>query len=122
MEQITHAGKEKLQKELEKLLGEERPALAKRLSKAISFGDLSENAEYADAKDDQRRLERRISEIRHTLRNARVVQSTASSKASIQIGSVFTATESDSKSKKTFTVVGREESNPLEGKISFSRS
>lgn len=119
MEQITPAGREKLKKELEELLETERPALAKRLKKAISFGDLSENAEYADAKDEQRRIEGRIGEIRHTLRNAKVVQDHGKDQTAIHVGSVFTVTSDAEGGSKTFTIVGKEESRPLEGKISF---
>lgn len=116
MEKITLAGKEKLEKELKTLEDDERPALAKRLKIAIAFGDLSENAEYSEAKDDQSKLEGRISEIRAKLRTAEVIESKGG-EGVIAVGSTFEVS-SDSGSR-TFSIVGKEESNPLEGKISF---
>ena len=116
MEKITQVGKEKLEEELRALEDEARPALAKRLKIAISFGDLSENAEYSEAKDDQGKLEQRIAEIKTKLRTSEIVESSEGS-SDIQIGSTFEVSLDGN--AQTFSLVGKEESNPLEGKISF---
>ncbi|RLD05143.1 MAG: transcription elongation factor GreA, partial [Chloroflexota bacterium] len=71
---LTAEGKEKLQKELEQLQGPEREALSRRLRSAIEMGDLSENADYKAAKEEQGFLEGRIQEIEYTLREAIIVE------------------------------------------------
>ena len=116
MEKITLVGKEKLEKELKALEKDERPALAKRLKTAISFGDLSENAAYSEAKDDQITLEQRIAEIKEKLRTSEIIKYTEGGNA-IRVGSTFEV--SSDNGPQTFSLVGKEESNPLEGKISF---
>ena len=88
MEKITLVGKEKLEKELKALENDERPALAKRLKTAISFGDLSENAAYSEAKDDQITLEQRIAEIKEKLRTSEIIKYTEGGNA-IRVGSTF---------------------------------
>lgn len=120
MEKITVEGKNKLEEELKRLERVERPILAKKLKKAISFGDLSENAEYSEAKDDQARMEKRISQIRSTLRTAEIVGSASNTQTeTISIGATFEVSDKQTGTVKTFSIVGKEEANPIQGKISF---
>jgi len=112
---LTPDGLDQLKKELEQLKTTERKSLAKRLEEAISFGDLSENAAYSEAKDAQGFLERRIAEIEDIIQSAVVVSK--NKKDSVQVASTV---ETDSKfGKQKFQIVGQEESNPMEGKISY---
>lgn len=117
MEKITSEGKQKLEEELVRLL-EERPRIAKSLKQAISFGDLSENAEYSEIKERQEMIERRIAEIEYVIHTAKVVEKSSSPDV-VHVGSVFEARDEESGITRTFTIVGKEESNPAEGKISF---
>ena len=104
MEKITIEGKIKLEEELKQLEGTDRPLLAKKLKKAISFGDLSENAEYSEAKDDQGRMEKRISQIRSTLRTAEIVQNVSKTQGNkISIGSTFEVFNKQTEALKTFS-------------------
>ena len=112
---ITQEGLEKLKKELEYLKTTKQKELAERLRRAIAFGDLSENFEYADAKEEQVMLQTRIAELEEEIREAKVVEQGAKSDR-VQVGS---AVEVDAAgSKMIFTIVTGKEANPLEGKIS----
>ena len=112
---VTKEGLEKLKEELEYLKTIKQKELAERLRRAIAFGDLSENFEYADAKDAQIMLQTRIAELGEEIREAKVVEADAKS-GKVQIGS---AVEVDvAGSKMRFTIVTGKEANPLEGKIS----
>lgn len=111
--QITEAGKQELELELEGLRGR-RSEVADRIAEARNYGDLSENAEYDTAREDQAQLESRISEIEDILTNASIIKVKNSSR--ISVGSTV---ELKSGAKTvTYTVVGPVEANPLEGKIS----
>ena len=112
---LTPEGLQQLKKELEQLKTTERKALAKRLEEAISFGDLSENAAYHEAKEAQGFLEGRIAEIEETVLSAVVVSK--NKKDSVQVGSFVEVKSKFGKQK--FQIVGEEESNPMQGKISY---
>ena len=110
---ITASGKQELERELEALKSR-RGEIADKIAEARSYGDLSENAEYDAAREDQGVTETRITEIENILQNATIIKS--GSKTKVQLGSVV---ELKSGSKKpVYTVVGPVEANPLEGKIS----
>lgn len=113
---LTQEGKRKLEEELQKLKTEGRRELAERLKQAISMGDLSENADYKKAKEDQGFLEGRIQEIESTLHNAEVIES-KSSYEEVALGAQVTIQE-ESYPPETYHLVGRKEANPREGKIS----
>ncbi len=113
---LTPEGKEKLEKELEQLKTQGRNELAKRLKHAISMGDLSENADYHKAKEDQGFLEGRIQEIENTLHNAEVIKS-QSNYSEVSVGANVTIQE-DGYEPEKYHVVGVKEANPREGKIS----
>jgi len=110
---------EELKKELEYLKTEGRKEISEQLQKAKEYGDLSENAEYSEAREEQRRLETRISELEVMIRNASIIeeQRKSSGKTSeVKIGSkVFV--KRDGKTYEYF-IVGADEANPSLGKIS----
>lgn len=114
---ITKQGIEKLRFELEELVKVKRPQIAERIKEAVSFGDLAENAEYAEAKEEQAFIEGRIMEIEAILRNAMVVQPISRNPAmGVQIGC---AVEILGAAKlKKMILVGKGEGNPLRGEVS----
>ncbi|HXF84948.1 MAG TPA: transcription elongation factor GreA [Anaerolineales bacterium] len=112
---LTPEGRDKLKAELAELTGPRREELAKRLRSAIQMGDLSENADYHKAKEDQAFLEGRIQEIEAILRAAIIVEKKAGDVVSI--GSRVTVQE-EGLDPETFIVVGAKEADPRNGKIS----
>ncbi len=111
--QITTDGKKELELELVDLKSR-RGAIADKISDARDFGDLSENAEYDAAREEQGLLETRIAEIEDILNNAEIIKATK--KSSIGLGS---RVELKTGAKKVeYTIVGPVEANPIEGKIS----
>jgi len=114
---LTSEGAEKLQAELEELKGPKRDEIAKRLRSAIQMGDLSENADYHKAKEDQSFLEGRIQELEFLLKNATIVDVTDIPTDTIQVGSRVTVQEEDFP-PETFFLVGAKEADPRNGKIS----
>jgi len=113
---LTPEGEAKLKAELEDLKGTRREALALRLRSAIQMGDLSENADYHKAKEDQGFLEGRIQEIEAILRNSVIIERTQS-KGIVSIGSHVTIQE-DEFDPETYHLVGPAEADPRNGKIS----
>jgi len=113
---LTPEGKEKLEQELAELTTNGRKDLAVRLKYAISMGDLSENADYHKAKEDQGFLEGRIQEIQNTLKNAEVIE-TQESYSEVSLGATITIQE-EGYPPETYHLVGIKEANPREGKIS----
>ncbi len=114
---LTPEGKEKLQAELEELLGPRRQEIAARLKSAIEMGDLSENADYHKAKEDQGFLEGKILEIKHTLSNATVIEGNGKVQDKVTVGCKVTVQEEDFE-PETFYLVGSTEADPVENKIS----
>ncbi len=114
---ITAEGAKKLKAELEQLKGPEREALAKRLREAIQMGDLSENADYHKAKEDQAFLEGRIQELEYVLRTAIIVEDTGQAREVVGVGARVTVQEEDFE-PEVFLVVGAKEADPRNGKIS----
>jgi len=112
---LTPEGQAKLKTELSELTGPRREELSKRLRSAIQMGDLSENADYHKAKEDQAFLEGRIQEIEFILRNAVIIEKTKSD--AVAIGSHVTIQE-DEFPPETYHVVGAKEADPRNGKIS----
>jgi transcription elongation factor GreA len=113
---LTPEGKQQLQEELKSLTNEGRHEIAARLKHAISMGDLSENADYHKAKEDQGFLEGRIQEIEAVLRNSEVIE-TQDSYEEVSLGAQVTIKEGDY-DPETYYLVGPKEANPREGKIS----
>ena len=116
---LTEEGAAELRRELDALKNVKRPQLAARLKEAISQGDLSENADYHDAKEQQGFLEGRIQYLEALLYNAVVVPENGKDKKNgvVTIGSEVTAQE-DGEAPETFTIVGAAEANTREGRIS----
>ena len=107
----------KLEKELQHLEQNERSLVAKLLKEAIEQGDLSENDAYAQAKDQQARLEMRIREVKQTLKMAEIVYKTNTDK--VQVGSSIQVKNSEG-NEREFTIVSAESANPSSGKISYN--
>ena len=114
---LTSDGAAKIKAELDKLKGPEREALARRLHDAIQMGDLSENADYHKAKEDQGFLEGRINELEFVLNNAIIVDSKSAPKDSVTVGVRVTVQEG-SFDPEVFYMVGAQEADPRSGKIS----
>lgn len=116
--QLTKEGLEELKAELQELKEVKLPNVIKRVAAARSHGDLSENAEYTDSKEEQQFVETRISEIEDILERAVVVKQTKS-QTKIGVGStVIASIKGKAKKHFTFHIVGEFEANPTEGKIS----
>jgi transcription elongation factor GreA len=113
---LTAEGAAKLRKELGELKGPRRSEMAERLRKAVRQGDLSENADYISAKEQQAFLEGRILELETVLRNATIVERTAPSEQ-VEVGSTVVVQE-QGEIKTTFQIVGAKEADPRAGKIS----
>jgi len=112
---LTKKGIEKLQEELDELISTQRPTIAARLKEAKDYGDLSENIQWDDAKDQQAFVEGRISEIENILKNATVIESPRA-KTMVELGSVVHLQLENGIQK--YTIVGSTEASPEEGKIS----
>lgn len=107
---------QQLKDELKQLKTAERQAISKRLEDAKKLGDLSENAEYAEAKEAQEHNEQRIIELEQMLKDAVLIEKTTH-KYEVAIGSTIEVVDGNG-SKRTFTIVGSEEVDPVNGKIS----
>lgn len=113
---LTSEGKTKLEEELHYLETDKRAEVGERIKVAREFGDISENSEYDDAKNEQAWMESRIAEITQILANATVAE-TPKRGTKVTIGSCVTVQDSAGK-ERTYTVVGTAESEPGSGKIS----
>lgn len=113
---LTKEGAARLKVELEELKGPRRNDLARRLRSAVQMGDLSENADYHKAKEDQAFLEGRIQEIEFLLRNAVIIEKNASSEV-VALGNHVTIQEPGSP-PETYHLVGAKEADPRNGRIS----
>ena len=113
---LTPEGKLKLEAELDDLKTTKRRELAERLNFAIKQGDLSENADYIAAKEEQAFLEGRIRTIEGMLRHVEII--TEQVGGEVRIGSRITVTEAGFDDHESFTIVGAAEASPVDGKIS----
>ncbi len=113
---LTEKGYQKLVEELEHLKKEALPEVAQRIAEAKELGDLSENAEYQDAKDQQGLIAKRILEIEEILRNAKVLSTKEVDKEKVEVGNKVII-ESDGKQFE-YEIVGMNEADPAQGKIS----
>ncbi len=113
---LTQEGRDKLERELFMLETEKRPQIGERIRIAREFGDISENSEYDDAKNEQAWMEGRIAEISQILANATIVEAPKRSNK-VAIGSVVTVEMAD-KSERVFTLVGAAEADTSAGRIS----
>lgn len=113
---LTPDGLTKLKNELEYLSTEKRREVAARIKEAREFGDISENAEYDDAKNEQAMLESKIAQLEEKLRAATVIDSKDVKKDIVGIGSSVEV--EDNGKSATYTIVGSAEANPAERKLS----
>lgn len=116
---LTQEGYTKLQEELEYLKSTRRAEVSEHLKVARGFGDLSENAEYDAAKEEQRQLEERILVIEQQLKNAQVIKEDDSTQQDVvHLGSTVKVLDTEYNEEMTFTIVGTVEANPKKNKIS----
>ena len=112
---LTAEGLEKLKKELELLTGQRRKEVIERIQEAVAHGDLSENADYAQAKEEQSFIEGRIQELEEVLKNAEIIKSNGHSNI-VAVGSTVKVNVNGG--ERTYTIVGSNEANPAAGRIS----
>ncbi|MBE6738093.1 MAG: transcription elongation factor GreA [Ruminococcus sp.] len=115
---LTTEGYQKLVEELEYLTGEKKMEVAEKIKVARSFGDLSENSEYEDAKNEQGILEARIATIEATLKVAVVIDETNISTETVHVGSVVRLENLKLSKEVTYMITGSSEANPKEAKLS----
>ncbi|MFW5940747.1 MAG: transcription elongation factor GreA [bacterium] len=114
---ITKEGLQKMKEELEHLISVKRPELSERLQEAIAQGDLSENADYDYAKQEQAFLEGRIQELEDAIRRAKVIEDNGPTNA-VRVGSTVTITENGYDEVEQYRIVGAQEADPTNGYIS----
>lgn len=115
---LTREGYENLKEELNNLKTVRRKEVAERLKIAIDFGDLSENSEYDDAKNEQAFIEGRIQTIEATLHNAQVIEDGQRSAGVVNIGSYVTVRDVELDDTEEYRIVGTSEADPMQNKIS----
>lgn len=115
---LTSTGLQKLEEELDNLKTVKRKEVAERIKIAIGYGDLSENSEYEDAKNEQAFIEGRIITLEKMLRNARVISEDEVNTDTVSIGSTVVVKDLEFGEEIVYTIVGSAESNPLENRIS----
>ncbi len=115
---MTQQGYEKLMAELIQLRSTGRAEISRQLEEARSFGDLSENAEYAAAKEEQAKLEARISWLEFQLSKAKILDSSTIDTSRVTLGTTVTIQDIINSQKFSYTIVGSEESDPKTYKIS----
>jgi transcription elongation factor GreA len=114
---VTPEGLANMKAELEHLSTTRRREVAARIKDAREFGDISENAEYDDAKNEQAMLEARIAQLEDKIRSASVIDASDLSTDVVRVGSVVHLTDAEGKNL-TYTIVGSAEAKPLEQKLS----
>lgn len=115
--QLTAAGLEKLKKELETLKTQGRTDIAEKIRVARGYGDLSENSEYDEAKNEQAKMEARIIELEKMLENAQIIEEVENTDT-VTVGVTVTVFDEDFEEEITYRVVGPAEADPMNGLIS----
>ncbi len=115
---LTQEGYDKIVAEREELVSVKRAEVADRLKEAISYGDLSENAEYDAAKNEQAELEARIDKLDQMLKKARIISEEDMKGDVVSVGLTITVKDLDLGEEEVYTIVGATESDPFNGKIS----
>lgn len=116
---LTEDGRKKLTRELDELKNVKRKEVAERLKNAISYGDLMENSEYDDAKNEQARVEHRIDQIDTMLARARVIDRRHVKTKEVGVGSLVEIKQVGSGKKQAYRIVGPAEANPENHMVSF---
>lgn len=117
-EYLTQSKFDELKEELETLVHKKRKEVAEQLEYAKSLGDLSENAEYHEARDEQAKLEARIAQIEYILKHAEIVHHTKGDV--VEAGSTVVLKKGTATTKQEFVLVGSEEADMAAGKLSYS--
>lgn len=115
---VTDEGMKKLQEELDNLKNVKRKEVVEALRVALSFGDLSENSEYDEAKNEQAKVEARISEIEEMLKNIKVINESEIKTDSVNVGGRVKVYDATYDEEVEYTIVGSTEADPLQNKIS----
>src|SRR3954468_20254714 len=115
---LTPEGLEKLKQEIEVLSTDKRREVAERIKEAREFGDISENSEYDDAKNEQAMLEARIATLEDKLRSASVINPSELSPDLVRVGSVVHVKDTGSGKSLTYTIVGSTEADPSANRLS----
>ncbi len=116
---MSKKGYEEMMKKLQYLKTVKRKEVSEKIKQAIAFGDLSENAEYDEAKKEQAFLESEIARLESELRHAEIIDEKELSTKKVSVGSKVTLEDIEKKKKITYYITGRLESDPLNGKISW---
>ena len=116
---LTREGYKKLEKELDYLIAVRRNEVSEQIAIARAFGDLSENAEYDEAKNEQSRVEAKILEMENTLRNCIVIEDSDVSTDTVGVGNQVKTKNNTMNIEQTFTLVGANETDPRHMKISI---
>ena len=117
-ELLTQEGYDKLEQELEYLKTVKRKEITEKIKVALGYGDLSENSEYDEAKNDQAFTEGRIIQLENMLKNAVVVDESEIPKDKVSVGSIVKVMDYEFDEEVEYTIVGSAEADPYEGKIS----
>lgn len=115
---LTQEGLDELKSELDNLINVKRPENIQSIKEARSLGDLSENADYDAAKNEQGRIEEQIQKIKYTLENCKIIDASAIDVKLVSIGCKVTIFDTQDEKEYTFTIVGSEGSDPANFKIS----
>ena len=115
---FTPEGLEKIENEIEYLKTVRRKEVSERIKVALGYGDLSENSEYDEAKNEQVQVEERIAKLEMMVRNAKIIDEKDLNTDVVNIGSSVKVRELDTMEEDEYTIVGSAEADPLEGKIS----
>ena len=115
---ITQEGLEKLKEEIESLSTIKRREVAERIKEAREFGDIAENAEYDDAKNEQALLEQRIAQLEERLRRSEVIDSKDIDTSEVSVGTIVHVKDQKSGDSQKFQIVGSAEADPAEQKLS----
>lgn len=115
---LTKEGYEKIVAEYDELVSVKRAEVAARIKEAREFGDISENAEYDAAKNEQAELEERINKLENMMRKAKIIEEGKTNRSKVNIGSKVTVKDTKTKKTEEYTIVGSTEADPFEGKIS----
>ena len=115
---LTYEGLKKIEEELEDLKTVKRKEVAERIKEALAFGDISENSEYDEAKNEQAQLEERIVKLENMLRNAKLIDEDAIATDVVSVGAKVVLKDLEFDEEVEYTIVGSAEADPIEGKIS----
>jgi transcription elongation factor GreA len=115
---LTEEGLVRIEDELDELKSVRRKEIADRIKQALSFGDISENSEYDQAKNEQAQLEERIAKLENMLRNAKIIDEDDITTDKVSIGSKVVVKDLEFDEEMEYVIVGSAEADPYEGRIS----